>query len=92
MQGEEVEERVSAVGADVRSQAGQAKADRERSDYADDMHGEEVEDRITALGATMHAGQAAGSDTSALDRAAGRLEQRRRCIGAVLPELSRCWA
>ena len=55
-QGEEVEERVSAVGADVRAQAGQSKADRERSDYADDMHGEEVEDRITSLGATMRTG------------------------------------
>jgi hypothetical protein len=73
-QGEEIEDRVSAVGADVRAQAGQSRADRERSDYADDMHGEEVEDRITSLGATLRTGQqAAGGDTSALDRAAGRL-------------------
>jgi hypothetical protein len=81
MQGEEVEERVSAVGADVRSQAGQAKSDRERSDYADDMHGEEVEDRITSLGATMRPGQAGSSDTSALDRAAGRLGSAADALG-----------
>ena len=55
--GDDVQQRVSAVGADVRAQAGQAKADRERSDYADDMHGEEVEDRIAALGATLQSGQ-----------------------------------
>jgi len=53
--GDDVQQRVSAVGADVRAQAGQAKADRERSDYADDMHGEEVEDRIAALGVTLQA-------------------------------------
>jgi hypothetical protein len=53
--GDDVQQRVSAVGADVRAQAGQAKADRERSDYADDMHGEEVEDRIATLGATLQA-------------------------------------
>jgi hypothetical protein len=81
IQGEEVEERVSAVGTDVRSQAGQAKADRERSDYADDLHGEEVEDRITSLGATMHPDQAAGGDTSALDRAAGRLSSAAEALG-----------
>jgi len=81
MQGEEVEERVSAVGADVRSQAGQARAERERSDYADDMHGEEVEDRITSLGATMRPGQAGSSDTSALDRAAGRLGSAADALG-----------
>ncbi len=56
--GDDVQQRVSAVGADVRAQAGQAKADRERSDYADDMHGEEVEDRIATLGATLQSGQA----------------------------------
>ena len=56
--GDDVQQRVSAVGADVRSQAGQAKADRERSDYADDMHGEEIEDRIATLGATLQSGQA----------------------------------
>ena len=55
--GDDVQQRVSAVGADVRAQAGQAKADRERSDYADDMHGEEVEDRIATLGATLQSGQ-----------------------------------
>jgi len=55
--GDDVQQRVSAVGADVRAQAGQAKADRERSDYADDMHGEEVEDRIAALSATLQSGQ-----------------------------------
>lgn len=54
---DDVQQRVSAVGADVRAQAGQAKADRERSDYADDMHGEEVEDRIATLGATLQSGQ-----------------------------------
>jgi hypothetical protein len=70
MQGEAIEAHVSSVGAEVRSQAGQAKADRERTDYADDMHGEEVEDRITALGATLGEGQTG----SALERAAGRLE------------------
>lgn len=56
--GDNVQQQVSAVGADVRAQAGQAKADRERSDYADDMHGEEVEDRIATLGATLQSGQA----------------------------------
>jgi len=81
MQGEEVEEQVSAVGADVRSQAGQAQADRERSDYADDMHGEEVEDRISSLDATMHTGQTAGGDISALDRAAGRLSSAAEALG-----------
>jgi hypothetical protein len=81
MQGEEVEEQVSAVGADVRSQAGQARTDRERSDYADDMHGEEVEDRITSLGATMRPGQAGSSDMSALDRAAGRLGSAAEALG-----------
>ncbi len=55
--GDNVQQQVSAVGADVRAQAGQAKADRERSDYADDMHGEEVEDRIATLGATLQSGQ-----------------------------------
>src|SRR5690606_16421595 len=55
---DDVQQQVSAVGADVRAQAGQAKADRERSDYADDMHGEEVEDRIATLGATLQSGQA----------------------------------
>lgn len=55
--GDDVQQRVSAVSADVRAQAGQAKADRERSDYADDMHGEEVEDRIATLGATLQSGQ-----------------------------------
>jgi hypothetical protein len=55
--GDDVQQRVSAVGADVRAQAGQAKADRERSDYADDMHGEEVEDRIATLGAALQSGQ-----------------------------------
>jgi hypothetical protein len=55
--GEKIEERVSAVGADVRSQAGQAKIDQDRAAYASDMHGEEVEDRITTLGATLQAGQ-----------------------------------
>ena len=54
MQPDDVRQRVT-VGADVRAQAGQAKADRERSDYADDMHGEEVEDRIAALGVTLQA-------------------------------------
>lgn len=87
MQGEEVEERVSAVGADVRSQAGQARADRERSDYADDMHGEEVEDRITSLGATMRPGQTGSSDTSALDRAAGRLASAAETLGRAVPTL-----
>jgi len=53
---DDVQQRVSAVGADVRAQAGQAQADRERSDYTDDMHGEEVEDRIAALGATLQSG------------------------------------
>ncbi len=72
--GENIDQRVSAVGADVRAQAGQSRADRERSDYANGMHGEEVEDRITSLGATLHSGQqAAGGDTAALDRAAGQL-------------------
>ena len=52
-----MQQQVGAVGADVRAQAGQAQADRERSDYADDMHGEEVEDRITTLGATLQAEQ-----------------------------------
>ena len=55
--GEEIEEKVSAVGADVRAQAGQTRADAERTAYASDMHGEEVEDRITTLGATLQAGQ-----------------------------------
>ena len=55
--GEEIEEKVSAVGADIRSQAGQAKIDQDRAAYASDMHGEEVEDRITTLGATLQAGQ-----------------------------------
>jgi hypothetical protein len=55
--GDNVQQQVGAVGADVRAQAGQAQADRERSDYADDMHGEEVEDRITTLGATLQAEQ-----------------------------------
>ncbi|MGQ9851636.1 MAG: hypothetical protein ACUVSU_16465, partial [Aggregatilineaceae bacterium] len=55
--GDDVQQQVSAVGADVRAQAGQAKADHERSDYADDMHGEEVEDRIASLGATLQTGQ-----------------------------------
>jgi hypothetical protein len=55
--GDDVQQCVSAVGADVRAQAGQAKADRERSDYADDMHGEEVEDRIATLGAALQSGQ-----------------------------------
>src|SRR5690554_897800 len=41
--GEEIEEKVSAVGADIRSQAGQAKIDQDRAAYASDMHGEEVE-------------------------------------------------
>jgi len=54
--GDNVQQQVGAVGADVRAQAGQAKADRERSDYADDMHGEEVEDRIAALSATLQSG------------------------------------
>jgi hypothetical protein len=58
LQSEEVEERVSTVGADVRAQAGQAEIDQERAAYASDMHGEEVEDRIAALGATLHTGQA----------------------------------
>jgi len=40
------------------AQAGQARADHERSDYADDIHGEEVEDRIATLGATLQSGQA----------------------------------
>jgi hypothetical protein len=70
MHGKEIEAHVSTVGAEVRSQAGQTKADRERTDYVDDMHGEEVEDRITTLGTTLGEGQT----NSALERAAGRLE------------------
>jgi hypothetical protein len=63
----EVQTQVTQVGAEVRSQAGQAQADRERSSYAADMHGEEIEDRLMALGGK-------GSGEGTLTQAAGRLE------------------
>jgi len=55
--GEEIEERIGAVGASIHAQAGRSQADADRSTSASDLHGEEVEERIAALGATLQTGQ-----------------------------------
>lgn len=53
--GEEIEQQVSAVGADVRAHAGQTRLDSERHTAASDLQGEEVEERLATLGANLQA-------------------------------------
>jgi hypothetical protein len=53
--GEEIEERVSDVGASVRSQAGQSRAAVDRVQHSADSQDEEVEERVSAVGADVRA-------------------------------------
>jgi hypothetical protein len=87
--GEEIEERVSDVGASVRSQAGQTRAAVDRVQDASGAQGEEVEERVSAVGADVRAqaGQAQIDQERAAyasDMHGEELEDRIATLGATL--------
>ena len=87
--GEEIEERVSDVGASVRSHAGQTHAAVERVQHASDSQGEEVEERVSAVGADVRsqAGQAKHDQDRAAyasDMHGEEVEDRIATLGATL--------
>jgi len=87
--GEEIEERVSDVGASVRSHAGQTHAAVERVQHAADSQGEEVEERVSAVGADVRsqAGQAKHDQERAAyasDMHGEEVEDRIATLGATL--------
>ncbi|NLF75933.1 MAG: hypothetical protein GX573_09550, partial [Chloroflexi bacterium] len=87
--GEEIEERVSDVGASVRSHAGQTHAAVDRVQHAADSQGEEVEERVSAVGADVRAqaGQSradAERTAYASDMHGEEVEDRIATLGATL--------
>jgi len=87
--GEEIEERVSDVGASVRSHAGQTHAAVDRVQHAADSQGEEVEERVSAVGADVRvqAGQTradAERTAYASDMHGEEVEDRIATLGATL--------
>ncbi|MCL4237638.1 MAG: hypothetical protein KJ047_05275 [Anaerolineae bacterium] len=87
--GEEIEERVSDVGASVRSHAGQTRAAADRVQHGTDTQGEEVEERVSAVGADVRseAGQAKHDQDRAAyasDMHGEEVEDRIATLGATL--------
>lgn len=87
--GEEIEERVSDVGASVRSHAGQTHAAVDRVQRATDAQGEEIEERVGAVGADVRAqaGQSkvdAERTAYASDMHGEEVEDRIATLGATL--------
>ncbi len=87
--GEEIEERVSDVGASVRSHAGQTHAAVDRVQHAADSQGEEVEERVSAVGTDVRsqAGQAKHDQDRAAyasDMHGEEVEDRIATLGATL--------
>jgi hypothetical protein len=87
--GEEIEERVSNVGASVRSHAGQTRAAVDRVQHSADTQGEEVEERVSAVGADVRAqaGQTradAERTAYASDMHGEEVEDRIATLGATL--------
>ncbi|NLF79229.1 MAG: hypothetical protein GX573_26335 [Chloroflexi bacterium] len=87
--GEEIEERVSDVGASVRSHAGQTRAAVDRVQHSADTQGEEVEERVSAVGSDVRAqaGQTradAERTAYASDMHGEEVEERIATLGATL--------
>jgi len=87
--GEEIEERVSDVGASVRSHAGQTRAAVDRVQHSADTQGEEVEERVSAVGSDVRAqaGQTradAERTAYASDMHGEEVEDRITTLGAAL--------
>jgi len=87
--GEEIEERVSDVGASVRSHAGQTRAAADRVQHSADTQGEEVEERVSAVGSDVRA--QAGQTKADAERTAyasnmqgEEVEDRIATLGATL--------
>jgi hypothetical protein len=87
--GEAIQERVSEVGASVRTQAGQTRADVDRVQHSADLQGEEVEERVSMVGADVRkqASQSkadAERTASASDSQGEEVEDRISTLGAAL--------